>query len=102
MIPPNFPPEWKDADLSDPIVRKAFADWLEERGDWRADEIRRLWIKPQSLGSSLETYDIMRGPISDVRRINLAQLRKELVELIHHMWYTERDWRVEKERYGGL
>ena len=40
-----FPTEWKDADFSDKATRKAFADWLEEKGDWRAEEVRRMWIQ---------------------------------------------------------
>jgi hypothetical protein len=41
--PLMFPEEWEKSDFEDKATRKAFADWLEERGDWRAEEVRRLW-----------------------------------------------------------
>lgn len=40
-----FPNEWEGADFSDEATRKAFADFLEEKGDWRAEEVRRIWWK---------------------------------------------------------
>ena len=87
-----LPAEWKDANFKDPAIRGVFADWLEERGDWRADEIRRLWIDYEAEKVYVGAFVIGQGiPVTPVRSESV------LTEWIEHLFHKDTtDWRIRK------
>lgn len=87
-----FPVEWKDADFSDKEVRLAFADFLEERGDWRAEEVRRLWIQKGTCHWIIRSGPWMLG-FTQGKDFAETVLKAKMMHLFNNSDFSPEDWR---------